>query len=72
LQIIEEAVTPLAGGGVGQISSAFYQMMKIEMRRALPKIELLGHHNRLVRLRARLDDPVGGAHADRKEARTDH
>jgi hypothetical protein len=47
-------------------------MMKIKVRRNLPKTELSGYHDRLVRLITRLDDSVGGAHADRKEARMHH
>jgi hypothetical protein len=44
-------------------------MMKIEVRRDLPKTELPGYHDRLI---ARLDDSVGGAHANGMETRTDH
>jgi hypothetical protein len=47
-------------------------MMKEEVGRVLPKTKLLGCYNRLVRLITRLDDSIGGAHADWKEARADH
>jgi hypothetical protein len=33
---------------------------------------LLGCYDRLIRLKTWLDDSVGGAHADWKEARADH
>jgi hypothetical protein len=42
------------------------------VERDLPKTKLLGCYDRLVRLVTRLDDSVGGAHADWKEARADH
>jgi hypothetical protein len=38
--------------------------MKEEVRRDLPKTKLLGCYDRLVRLITRLDDSIGGAHAD--------
>jgi hypothetical protein len=46
--------------------------MKKEVWRHLPKTELTSYHHWLVRLVTRLDDPVGGTHADWEEARTDH
>jgi hypothetical protein len=47
-------------------------MMKEEVGRNLPKTKLPGCYDRLVRFIAWFDDSVGGAHADRKEARMDH
>jgi hypothetical protein len=47
-------------------------MMKEEVGRDLPKTKLPGCYDQLVRLIARLDDSIGGAHADWKEARVDH
>jgi hypothetical protein len=47
-------------------------MMKEEVRRNLPKTKLSCCYDWLVRFIAWFDDSVGGAHADRKEARTDH
>jgi hypothetical protein len=47
-------------------------MMKEEVRRNLPEAKLPGHYNRLIELISWLDDPVGGAHADWKEARANH
>jgi hypothetical protein len=47
-------------------------MMKEEVGRDLPKTELSSCYDRLVRLITWLDDSVGGAHADWKEARADH
>jgi hypothetical protein len=40
--------------------------------RDLPKTKLPGCYDWLVRLITRLDDSVGGAHADWMEARADH
>jgi hypothetical protein len=62
----------LVGNKIRQISSTLSQMMKEEVGRDLPKTKLLGCYNRLVRLITRLDDSIGGAHADWKEARADH
>jgi hypothetical protein len=72
VKIIKQAVAFLAGNEIRQISSTLYQMMKEEVGSDLPKTKLLGCYNRLVRLITRLDDFVGGAHADWKEARADH
>jgi hypothetical protein len=47
-------------------------MMKEEMWRHLPKTKLPGCYDRLVKFISRFDDPVGSAHADREEARTNH
>jgi hypothetical protein len=47
-------------------------MMKEEVGRNLPKTKLLGCYDRLVELITGLDDSVGGAHADWKEARANH
>jgi hypothetical protein len=47
-------------------------MVKEEVGRDLPKTKLPGGYDRLVRLITRLDDSVGGAYADWKEARADH
>jgi hypothetical protein len=47
-------------------------MMKEEVGRDLSKTKLPGCYYQLVRLITRLDDSVGGAHADWKEARADH
>jgi hypothetical protein len=47
-------------------------MMKEKMWRHLPKTKLPGCYDRLVKFISRFDDPVGGAHADWEEARTNH
>jgi hypothetical protein len=47
-------------------------MMKEEVGTDLPKTKLSSSYDRLVRLITRLDDSVGGAHADWKEASADH
>jgi hypothetical protein len=39
-------------------------MMKEEVGRDLLKTKLPGYYDRLVRLITRLDDSIGGAHAD--------
>jgi hypothetical protein len=44
-------------------------MKKEEVGRNFPKAKLSGYYDRLVELIAGLDDSVGGAHADQKEAR---
>jgi hypothetical protein len=62
----------VAGEGAGQISSTYCQMMKEEVGRNLPKTKLPGCYDRLVRFIAWFDNSVGGAHTDRKQARTDH
>jgi hypothetical protein len=72
VKIIKQVVAFLASNEIRQISSTFYQMMKEEVGRDLPKTKLPGCYDRLVRLITRLDDSVGGAHADWKEARVDH
>jgi hypothetical protein len=72
VKIIKQPVAFLAGNKIRQINSTLCQMMKEEVERDLPKTKLLGCYDRLVRLITRLDDSVGGAHADWKEARADH
>jgi hypothetical protein len=72
VKIIKQVVAFLAGNEIRHISSTLYQMTKEEVGRDLPKTKLLGCYDRLVRLITRLDDSVGGAHADWKEARADH
>jgi hypothetical protein len=72
VKIIKQAVAFLVGNKIRQISSTLYQMMKDEVGRDLPKTKLSGCYDRLVRLITRLDDSIGGAHADWKEARADH
>ena len=72
MEIVEQTVAFLAGKEIRQVGSTLCQVMKEEMRRDLPKTKLSGCYDRLVRLITRLDDSVGGAHADWKEARTDH
>jgi hypothetical protein len=47
-------------------------MVKEEVGRNLPKTKLPGCYDRLVKLITWLDDSVGGAHADWKEARANH
>ncbi|PVH32018.1 hypothetical protein PAHAL_9G293500 [Panicum hallii] len=47
-------------------------MMKEEVWRNLTKTKLSGCYNRLVKLITGLDDSIGGAHADWKEARVNH
>jgi hypothetical protein len=71
VKIIKQAIAFLAGNEIRQIISTFCQMMKEEVGRDLPKTELSGCYDRLVRLITWLDDSVGGAHADWKEARVD-
>jgi hypothetical protein len=46
--------------------------MKKEVRRNLPEAKLPSYYDRLIEFISRLDDPVGGAHANWKEARADH
>jgi hypothetical protein len=72
VKISEQAIASLAGENIGQIGSTYCQMMKEEVGRNLPKTKLPGCYDRLVRFIAWFDDSVGGAHADRKEVRTDH
>jgi hypothetical protein len=72
VKIIKQAIAFLAGNEIRQISSTLCQMMKEEVGWDLPKTKLPGCYDRLVRLITRLDDSVGGAHADWKEARADH
>ena len=72
MQIIEKAVAPLAGEGVGQIGSMCRQMMEKETWWNLPKSKLPGCYDWLVGLIARFYDSVGCAHANWKEARKDH
>jgi hypothetical protein len=62
----------LAGNEIRQIISTLCQMMKEEVGRDLPKTKLPGCYDWLVRLITTLDDSVGSAHADWKEARADH
>jgi hypothetical protein len=47
-------------------------MMKEEMGRNFPEANLPGCYDRLIKLISRLDDSVGGAHADWKEIRANH
>jgi hypothetical protein len=72
VKIIKQVVPFLAGNKIRQIGSTLCQMMKEEVGRDLPKTELLGRYDRLVRLVTWLEDSVGGAHADWMEARVDH
>jgi hypothetical protein len=46
--------------------------VKEELGRNLPETKLLGYYNRLVKLITWLDDSVGGAHANWKEARANY
>jgi hypothetical protein len=46
--------------------------MKEEVGRNLPETKLPGCYDRLIKLITGLDDSVGGAHADGKEARANH
>jgi hypothetical protein len=71
VKIIKQVVAFLPGNEIRLISSTLYQMMKEEVGRDLPKTKLLGCYDQLVRLITRLDDSIGGAHADWKEARAD-
>jgi hypothetical protein len=57
---------------MGQIGSVGCQIMKIEVRRNLPEAKLPSCYDRLIEFISWLNDPVGGAHADWKEARADH
>jgi hypothetical protein len=72
VKTIKQAVAFLAGNEIRQINSTFCQMMKEEVGRDLPKTKLPSCYDRLVRLITRLDDYVGGADADWKEARADY
>jgi hypothetical protein len=72
VKIIKQAVASLASNEIRQISSTPCQMMKEEVGRDLPQTKLPGCYDRLVRIITRLDDSVGGAHADWKEARADY
>jgi hypothetical protein len=47
-------------------------MVEEEVGRNLPKTKLPGCYNRLVKLITWLDDSVRGAHANWKEAMTNH
>jgi hypothetical protein len=47
-------------------------MVKEEVGRNLPKTKLSGCYDQLVKLITRLDDLVGGAHTNWKEARANH
>jgi hypothetical protein len=47
-------------------------MMKEEVWRNLTKAKLPGCYNRLIEIISQFDDPVGGTHADREEARANH
>jgi hypothetical protein len=47
-------------------------MMMEEVRRNLPEAKLSGCYDRLIELISCLDDPVGGAHVDWKEARANY
>jgi hypothetical protein len=47
-------------------------MVEEEVRRNFPKTKLPGCYDRLVELITRLDDSVGSAHADWKEARANY
>jgi hypothetical protein len=62
----------LGGDDVEQIGSVGCQIMKEEVRRNLPKTKLPRCYGRLIEFISWLDDPIGGAHADWKEARMDH
>jgi hypothetical protein len=62
----------MVGEDIGQINSECFQMMKKEVARNLPKTKLPGCYDRLVELITGLDDSVGGAHANWKEARANH
>jgi hypothetical protein len=44
-------------------------MVEEEVRRNLPETKLPGCYDRLIKLITRLNDSIGGAHADWKEAR---
>jgi hypothetical protein len=72
VNISEQAIASLVGENIGQIGSTYCQMVEEEVGRNLPKTKMLGCHDQLVRFIAWFDDSVGGAHADWKEARTDH
>jgi hypothetical protein len=64
MKIIKQTIAFLAGNEIRQISSTLCQMMKEDVGRDLPKTKLSGCYDRLVRLITKLDDSVGGAHAD--------
>jgi hypothetical protein len=46
--------------------------VKEEVGRNLPETKLPGCYDRLIKLISRLDDSVGGAHANWKKARENH
>jgi hypothetical protein len=72
VKIREQAIASLTGENIGQISSNYYQMVKEEVGRNLPKTKLPGCYDRPVKLITWLDNFVGGAHADWKEAGANH
>jgi hypothetical protein len=72
VKISEQAIASSAGENIGQISSAHCQMVKEEVGRNLPKIKLPDCYDRLLKLITWLDDSIGGAHANWKEARVNH
>jgi hypothetical protein len=72
VKISEQTIASLAGEDIRQISSTYCQMVKEEVGRNLPKTKLPGCYDWLVELITWLDDSVGGAHADWKEARANH
>jgi hypothetical protein len=47
-------------------------MVEEEVGRNLPKTKLPGYYDRLIELVTWLNDSVGGAHTDCKEARANH
>jgi hypothetical protein len=64
VKIIKQAIAFLAGNEIREISYTLSQMMKEEVGRGLPKTKMPGCYDRVVELITRLDDSVGGAHAD--------
>jgi hypothetical protein len=62
----------MAGEDIGQINSNCCQIVKEEVRRNFLETKLSGCYDRLIKLITGLDDSVGGAHADWKEARANH
>jgi hypothetical protein len=71
VNIIKQAITFLAGNEIRKISST---LSDDEGRSGEGPIQdlIIGCYDRLIGLITWLDDSVGGAHADLKEARADH
>jgi hypothetical protein len=56
---------------IEKVGPTFFQLVKVKVRRNLSKAKLSGHCHWLVGIITRLDDSIGGAHANWKEAMMD-